>query len=336
MTGGEKEDELPEQGQTSLVTHLLELRDRLLRIVLSVLLIFILLFPFANQLYAILAEPLLVHLPRGSSMIAVEVISPFLTPLKMAFFASLFIAMPYILYQVWAFVAPGLYAREKRLAVPLLVSSVILFYLGVSFAYFIVFPLVFDFLINVAPEGVSVMTDISKYLDFVLALFFAFGFAFEVPVATIILIATGVTTVEALENKRPYIFVGAFVIGMLLTPPDVISQIMLAVPMWLLFEVGIFMSRFLLKPVEEEDPADVRPSSMARRTATATAGTTRASDYPPPATTTEPAYPDDYEPLTDEELEAELDAAEKWDEESEENNETDNERTSGKNTKPDP
>ena len=283
-------------------------------------LMFVCLFPFANFLYSILAEPLLVHMPSGSSMIAVEVISPFLTPLKMSLYAAVFISMPYLLYQIWAFVAPGLYNKEKRLAVPLLVSSVILFYAGVAFAYFIVFPLVFQFLISVAPEGVAVMTDISKYLDFVLAMFFAFGLAFEVPIATIILIATGITTAESLVEKRPYIIVGAFVVGMLLTPPDVISQIMLAVPMWMLFELGIVMSRFLLQPSDEtEEGEEDSTTSSAGKTSAAAAtssqgNTTTVNTGPAPKGYSSSVYPEDYEPLDDAALEAELDAAEAWEE----------------------
>jgi len=325
----DNEDNTPSPDtEAGFVTHLLELRDRLLRIVLVIAVIFACLFPFANYLYSILAEPLLVHMPTGSSMIAVEVISPFLTPLKMSLYAAAFLGMPYLLYQAWAFIAPGLYAKEKRLAIPLLVSSVFLFYAGVAFAYFVVFPLVFQFLIGVAPEGVAVMTDISKYLDFVLALFFAFGLAFEVPVATIIVIATGITDADSLAEKRPYIIVGAFVIGMLLTPPDVISQIMLALPMWLLFELGIIMSRVLLKPAEddeaEEGGNDLSKAGVSYASTPTTTGTTAAadttepvSDYQPPKGYSEAAYPDDYEPLSDEELEAELDAAEAWEKENE-------------------
>lgn len=232
------------------ISHLVELRDRLLRAVLVVLVIFLGLFSFANELYTILAEPLLKHLPQGSSMIATEVASPFLTPFKLALVVSVFLGMPVILYQAWAFIAPGLYKHEKSLAFPLLVSSIILFYLGIVFAYFVVFPLVFGFLATSAPVGVTVMTDITKYLDFVLKMFFAFGVAFEVPIATILLCFTGVTTPDSLVEKRPYIIVFAFVIGMLLTPPDVISQTLLAVPMWLLFEIGVIFSRILLRKRE--------------------------------------------------------------------------------------
>jgi sec-independent protein translocase protein TatC len=310
--------------EAGFITHLLELRDRLLRTVIFLVVIFAIIFPFANEIYHFLATPLLAHMPTGSSMIAVEVISPFLTPLKMAMYASLLAGMPYLLYQMWAFVAPGLYQHEKRLAMPLLISSIILFYAGVAFAYFVVFPLVFNFLVNVAPEGVAVMTDINKYLDFVLALFFAFGLAFEVPVATIILIAMGITTADSLVTKRPYIIVGAFVIGMLLTPPDVISQVMLALPMWALFEAGIIMSRILIQPSDDEeqdeDEAITPASAGAANTTSATTGAAAAtsgqtaSASNTPKSYTAPAYPDDYKPLTWEEMEAEIDEASRWEE----------------------
>ncbi len=244
------EQELP------FLSHLFELRDRLMRIVLVVMLIFAGLFSFANDLYHLLATPLLVHLPEGSSMIATEVASPFLTPFKLALVASIFMGMPFILYQAWAFIAPGLYKHEKRLAFPLLFSSIVLFYVGMAFAFYVVFPLVFGFLTSTAPEGVAVMTDISKYLDFVLKLFFAFGIAFEVPIATILLVLAGMTTPDELAAKRAYIIVAAFVVGMLLTPPDVISQTLLALPMWLLFEVGLFFSRILVRQREEKNASE--------------------------------------------------------------------------------
>ncbi|HFQ13884.1 MAG TPA: twin-arginine translocase subunit TatC [Gammaproteobacteria bacterium] len=245
-----------EQQEQPFLSHLFELRDRLLRVVLAVMLIFGGLFSFANDLYHLLATPLLQKLPEGSSMIATEVASPFLTPFKLALVVSIFLAMPYILYQAWAFIAPGLYRHEKRLAFPLLLSSIVLFYVGMAFAYYVVFPLVFGFLTATAPEGVAVMTDISKYLDFVLKLFFAFGVAFEVPIATILLVLAGVTTPEDLAAKRSYIIVAAFVVGMLLTPPDVISQTLLALPMWMLFEAGLFFSRLLLRRRAEERDAE--------------------------------------------------------------------------------
>ena len=237
------DDPVLAQGEMTFVEHLVELRDRLLRIVLAVLCFLIVLFPFANDLYAILAEPLLRHLPEGTSMIATQVASPFLTPFKLSIVLSIFLAMPVILYQVWAFVAPGLYRHERRLVFPLMITSSILFYLGMAFAYFVVFPLMFAFFQAVAPEGDAIMTDITAYLDFVLKIFFAFGIAFEVPIATILLVWTGFTTPAALSAKRPYIIVGAFVLGMMLTPPDIISQTLLALPMWLLFELGVVFSK---------------------------------------------------------------------------------------------
>ncbi|MEM9300629.1 MAG: twin-arginine translocase subunit TatC [Pseudomonadota bacterium] len=237
--------------EQTFISHLVELRTRLMRAIVVVLVLMVALLPFANRLYAALAGPLMKHLPEGSSMIAIEVASPFLTPFKMTLFLAVFLAVPAILYQVWAFIAPGLYQHEKRLAVPLLVSSTLLFYLGCLFAYFVVFPLVFGFFTSVAPEGVSVMTDIGKYLDFILVLFLAFGIAFEVPVAVMILTWTGMVEPKDLAAKRPYVVVGAFAIGMLLTPPDIISQTLLAIPMWILFELGILMTRFITPRTEQ-------------------------------------------------------------------------------------
>ena len=229
------------------ISHLIELRTRLLRVVSGVLLVFVALSPFSNPIYSMLAGPLTRHMPAQSSMIAIDVLSPFLTPLKFTLVLAVFITIPWILYQVWAFIAPGLYQKEKRLALPVLISSTLLFYCGMAFAYFVIMPIFFAFITSTAPEGVAVMTDINRYLDFVMTIFFAFGVAFEVPVATVILVLTGIITPEAMAAKRPYVIVGAFVVGMLLTPPDVISQTLLAVPMWLLFEVGIFVSRLLLR-----------------------------------------------------------------------------------------
>ena len=235
----------PEDTPQPLVTHLTELRDRLLRAILAVLIAFICMFPFANEIYTFVSEPLRSLLPEGSSMIATEVASPFLTPFKLTLVLAIFASVPVILYQVWAFVAPGMYRQEKRIAFPLLASSVLLFYLGAAFAYFVVFPLIFSFFTSVGPTDVAVMTDINRYLDFVLKLFFAFGLAFEIPIAAVILIWSGVTTPEALAGKRPYIIVGCFIFGMLLTPPDIISQSLLALPMWMLFELGVFFGRFI-------------------------------------------------------------------------------------------
>lgn len=236
----------PDDKELSFLEHLVELRSRLLKACAAVLAILIVLLPFSRQLYATLAAPLTSVLPEGSSMIAIDVASPFLTPFKLCLLLALILAIPVVLYQLWAFVAPALYREEKKLARPLLYSSVFLFYLGCAFAYFVVFPLVFGFFTRVAPDGVTVMTDISKYLDFVITLFLAFGLTFEVPIATIILVATGMTTTEKLARGRPYVLVGAFAMGMLLTPPDVISQTLLALPMWALFEVGLLLSRILL------------------------------------------------------------------------------------------
>ncbi len=237
----------------SLISHLLELRDRLLRAVIAVIIIFIPLALVANELYEFLAKPLMEQLPEGTSMIATEPHAPFFVPFKFAFAVAFAVTIPYLLYQMWAFVAPGLYRHEKRMVFPLMVSSSALFYLGIAFSYYVVFPLIFKFFANSAPEGVAVMTDINSYLGFVLKLFFAFGIAFEVPIATILLVKIGVTTPDALAQKRPYIIIGAFILGMLLTPPDIFSQTMLAIPVWILFEVGLFASRRFFKPRDEDE-----------------------------------------------------------------------------------
>ncbi|MGF1738081.1 Sec-independent protein translocase subunit TatC [Photobacterium satsumensis] len=239
-----------------LFSHLIELRNRLLRSILSVIVVFLGLVWFANDIYAFMSAPLVERLPEGASMIATDVASPFFTPIKLTLVTSVFIAVPMILYQVWAFVAPGLYKHERKLIMPLLFSSSLLFYAGVSFAYFVVFPLVFSFFTSTAPEGITVATDIASYLDFVLALFMAFGIAFEIPVAIILLCWTGATDPQSLRAKRPYIVVAAFVVGMMLTPPDIISQTLLAIPMCLLFEVGLFFSRFYVRDQEEDDAAE--------------------------------------------------------------------------------
>jgi sec-independent protein translocase protein TatC len=248
-----KMSETPEEDrELSFLEHLVELRSRLLKACLSIVVVLIALLPFSRHLYETLAAPMMAQLPEGSSMIAIDVASPFLTPFKLTLLISIMISIPVVLYQLWAFVAPALFKHEKRLARPLLLSSVFLFYAGCAFAYFVVFPLIFGFLTRVAPEGVAVMTDISKYLDFVMTLFLAFGITFEVPIATIILVATGITTPAKLASWRPYIIVGAFALGMILTPPDVISQTLLALPMWLLFEIGIIFSRILIPEKETE------------------------------------------------------------------------------------
>jgi sec-independent protein translocase protein TatC len=247
-TSPEEHQEMP------LVEHLLELRNRLLKIVLAVMVCFALIYPFANELYLWLSQPLRDLLPEGQMMIATDVTSPFFAPLKLALVVAVFAAIPYILYQLWSFIAPGLYKHEKKLAFPLLATSVLLFYLGAAFAYYVVFPLVFGFFTAIGPEGIVELPDINSYLNFVLKMFFAFGVAFEIPIATILLILSGATTASDLAAKRPYVVVGCFVIGMLLTPPDIISQTLLAVPMWVLFELGILFGRFAQRRVASEDP----------------------------------------------------------------------------------
>lgn len=248
-------DDAPEQ---SFIEHLTELRNRLLRAVVAVLIAFLALVPFARRIYGWLAEPLLSRLPEGGQLVAIEVAGPFLTPMKLAFFVALFVTMPIVLYQLWAFVAPALYKNEKRLAMPLLVSSTVLFYLGCAFAYFLVMPVVFGFLASVTPDGVAMMTDIGRYLDFVIMLFLAFGLCFEVPVATVIIVASGWVDIEQLRRSRPYVIVGAFVIGAIFTPPDVISQIMLAVPMCLLFELGLFAANALIRKRTNDTTSSIR------------------------------------------------------------------------------
>lgn len=243
-----------------LVAHLLELRDRLLRIVLIILLVFLALTPIANTLFTVLADPLLRYMPENTQMIAIDPVGPFFTPFKLALVIAIFLVMPYILYHIWSFIAPALYTNERDLLLPLLISSSVLFYLGMAFSYFVVFPLVFHFMLMVTPTGVAMMTDISHYLDFVLKLFFAFGIAFEVPVLTILLVWTGMTTPEALAEKRPYIVVSAFVVGMLMTPPDAISQTLLALPIWLLFEIGLFFSKIMLRKKEAREAAEENTS----------------------------------------------------------------------------
>ncbi|EKP0262509.1 twin-arginine translocase subunit TatC [Aeromonas sobria] len=235
-----------------LISHLVELRTRLLRSISAILIVFIALIYFSNNIYDFVAQPLLSQLPEGTSMIATDVATPFLTPIKLTLVVSFFVAIPYLLYQAWAFIAPGLYQHERRLIMPLVVSTALLFYAGMAFAYYVVFPLVFGFFTSTAPVGVTVATDIASYLDFVLTLFFAFGVAFEIPVATILLCWTGVTTPQSLKEKRPYVVVGVFVVGMLLTPPDVFSQTLLAIPMWALWEIGLFFARFYVKKEDEE------------------------------------------------------------------------------------
>ena len=327
-----------EEATETLLSHLIELRDRVLRMFIAVLVVFLILFPFANQLYTFLADPLMAHLPEGTSMIAIEVAAPFLIPFKLTLLLAVAISIPYLLYQLWAFIAPGLYQHEKSLAAPLVASSTILFYLGMAFAYFVVFPLIFAFFTAAAPEGVDVMTDISRYLDFVILLFIAFGIAFEMPVATILLVTLGATTTEKLAAKRPYVIVGVFLVGMVLTPPDIISQTLLALPMWLLFEVGLILARIMERRKAQEagaedaddpdgpddrdggpggdagdgpepgdagphggDPAAAREKSSAKSSAAKKPSGTRRPD---------PAARAGYTPLSEAEMDAELDRIE--------------------------
>ncbi|WP_246540350.1 twin-arginine translocase subunit TatC [sulfur-oxidizing endosymbiont of Gigantopelta aegis] len=313
------------------MAHLIELRDRILRIVVVVIAFFLVLFFFANDLYQLVAEPLMKQLPEGSTMIATGVAAPFLTPFKLSLVASIFIAIPYVFYQFWSFVAPGLYQHEKRLALPLIASSVILFYGGIVFSFYVVFPLMFAFFTATTPDGVTMMTDISQYLDFILKMFFAFGLAFEVPIVTIVLTLTGVTDADKLAAKRPYVIVGSFVIGMLLTPPDIISQTLLAIPVWLLFELGIVFSRIIGNRRKKQEAADNNdnddnptPSSPVTAATEAESEDSQASSDSAPSTESAPSTVDEphnefaevdgddrYEPMSDTEMEAELDAIEK-------------------------
>ncbi len=253
---GDSQEPHNDQSQAPLIEHLIELRSRLMKAVVVILVVFLGLYAFANDIYSFVADPLMSLLPEGSQMIATEVASPFLAPFKLTLVVAVFIAIPFVLHQAWAFVAPGLYDNEKMLAIPILVSSVALFYAGAAFAYYVVFPLLFEFFTQTGPENVAVMTDINQYLNFVLKLFFAFGVAFEIPIATFLLILSGATTVESLSKKRPYIVLGCFVVGMLLTPPDVISQSLLAIPMYLLYEVGLLFGRLVRKRRAEADAED--------------------------------------------------------------------------------
>lgn len=253
---GQAEEQLAEG---SLLSHLVELRSRLIKISIAVIGMFIVLLPFSQRIFEVVSRPLVEVLP-GQKMIATAVASPLLTPFKLTFFVALFLVMPVVLYQVWAFVAPGLYKKEKRFAFPLLGSSILLFYAGIAFAYFVVFELVFGFFASITPPSVEMMTDISLYLDFITKIFLAFGIAFEVPIATVLIVWTGLTTPEKLGKARPYVFLMAFVVGMFLTPPDIISQTLLAVPVYLLYELGILMSRIFApsrdKGEDEAIPAD--------------------------------------------------------------------------------
>jgi sec-independent protein translocase protein TatC len=259
-------DNSNEQGgsETTFISHLLELRNRVLYALGAIGVVFIGLVPFANKVYGLLAKPLLGVLPQGASMIATEVASPFLTPIRLTFAVAVVIAIPYVLYQIWAFVAPGLYRHEKRVAVPLLFSSIFLFYTGMAFAYFVVFPVAFGFFAHSAPEGVVMMTDIKAYLDFVFSMFFAFGIAFEIPVAVVILSYMGIVDPESLAKKRSYVIVGAFVVAAVLTPPDVFSQVLLALPTILLFEIGLFFARRSKAAAGEGDDADAQAAASDR------------------------------------------------------------------------
>ena len=262
MTSERKKEEM------TFVQHLVELRDKLLHSVIAILLIFIGIFPFANEVYGFIAAPIINVLPADTNIIAIGVISPFLTPLKMALIFAVYLAMPYLLFQIWSFIAPALYKHEKQMIVPLIVSSTILFYAGILFSFYVVFPVIFGFLSSVGPSVVDFTPDIQYYLDFVLKVSFAFGVAFEVPIATILLIMFNITTIEKLKNNRPYVIIGAFILGMLLTPPDIISQVLIAIPMWLLFEAGlIFAPMFKRKsptePTNDNDPT--KPSKDSRK-----------------------------------------------------------------------
>jgi sec-independent protein translocase protein TatC len=261
-----------DDAEMPLTSHLLELRSRLLRCVLAVLVVFGGLFYFSQDIYTLVSAPLRAYLPEGATMIATGVASPFLTPFKLTAWCAVFLSIPILLHQAWGFIAPGLYRHERRIAIPLLVSSILLFYAGMAFAYLLVFPLIFHFFASVTPDGVAMMTDINEYLDFVLTLFFAFGVAFEIPVATFLMIWVGIVDVATLRRIRPYVIVGCFVVGMILTPPDIFSQTLLAVPMWLLFEIGVLCGS-LIKRSPDEDGEEAENSEGDD------------SDSQPPATT---------------------------------------------------
>ncbi|MCP4076258.1 MAG: twin-arginine translocase subunit TatC [Gammaproteobacteria bacterium] len=308
----EQQSDSVESSSMGLMSHLVELRDRLLRVVISILAIFLCLFYWANDIYTYLAGPLTRHLPEGTQMIAIDVASPFLTPFKLVLMLSVFLAMPFILYQIWGFVAPGLYKHEKRLAGPLLASSIVLFYCGMLFAFYVVFPLVFGFFTSVGPEMVAISTDIGRYLDFVISLFFGFGLAFEVPIATILLVAIGMTTPDQLAEKRPYVIVGAFVLGMLLTPPDIISQVLLAVPIWVLFESGVIASRMIFAERLQKDAEQAAQDKADEENETGD-DSNYGDDYEvvnDPAESSNNSAHQEYQPLTDAEMEAEMDRIE--------------------------
>ncbi len=252
-------NEMPGGVEDTFMSHLVELRDRLIRALLAILVVFLCLFPWAKELYNLLAQPLLASLPQGGQMIATDVVGVFLVPMKVALMVAFLITLPYVLYQIWAFVAPGLYAHEKKLALPLVAASVVLFFVGMAFAYFLVFPTVFGFMAKIAPEGVAWMTDIEKYLSFVLGTFMAFGVTFEVPVVVVVLVSMGVVSIAKLKEIRSYVIVGAFVVGAIFTPPDVISQLMLAIPLCLLYKLGIFLARFVESKAQASSTTDLIP-----------------------------------------------------------------------------
>lgn len=247
--------------QETFISHLVELRTRLIRALLAVVIVFVCLFPWAKDLYSLLANPLIASLPQGGQMIATDVVGVFVVPMKVAFLVAFLVALPYVLYQLWAFIAPGLYTHEKKLVLPLVIASSVLFFVGMSFAYFLVFPVIFKFMASIAPEGVAWMTDIEKYLSFALTTFVAFGVTFEVPVVVVVLVRAGIVSIEKLKEARPYVIVGAFIVGAIFTPPDVISQLMLAIPLCLLYELGIVVSRFVgTAPKDELAEPETEPS----------------------------------------------------------------------------
>lgn len=315
----------PSDNEQSFISHLIELRDRLLHILYAITAALIILFPFANQTYLYIAAPLMQQLPTGSGMIAVGVATPFMAPFKLTLLAAIVLTIPYTLYQIWSFIAPGLYLRERRLVMPLLLSSTLLFYVGIAFAYYLVFPMIFSFFIATAPPGIAVMTDISQYLDFVIALFLAFGIIFEIPIATILLVWMGILTPEMLIGQRSYVIVAAFTIGMFLTPPDPFSQTLLAIPMWLLFEAGVFFSRYFLPNTQPHSIIETN-TAIASTTTTLESTTSIANNLPAssisstiinqestvtvstPALAHSARYKEDFYQLTDAEMEAELNA----------------------------
>lgn len=301
------------EGMKGFIAHLIELRDRLLRSVIAVIVLMVLLFPWASELFHYFATPVLNNLPEGQTMIATGAISPFFIPLKLAALAAVFLAMPYLLYQLWAFVAPGLYQHERRMAVPLLVSSSMLFYIGAAFAYFIVIPAVFHFMGMFAPEGVSFMPDIGSYLDFSITLFFTFGLAFEVPVAVVLLSLVGVVTPDQLAEKRRYAILVAFVIGAIFTPPDILSQFMLAIPVWMLYEIGILVARLLVKEKRRfgaDDEDETEPALLPTAAAASALPAAADGDDEPPSPQDGPRDGDDFRALSHDELDDELARAE--------------------------